>query len=203
MSDIETLLRRERPGSGGASAAAAAERFAERAVAGGDADVVYATTDSPLGALLLAATRRGLVTIGYPEQPEDDVLERLAARLSPRIVSAVAPLDPVRRELDEYFAGRRHAFDLALDWRLATRFTRRVLGATAAIPYGETSTYGEVAAAAGSPRGSRAAGNALGANPLPIVVPCHRVLRAGGVLGGYAGGPERKRYLLALEGAMS
>ena len=202
MNDIETLLRLER-GRGGDGAKAAAERFAARAAAHGDADVAYGTADSPLGPLLLAVTPRGLVTVGYPERAEDDVLARLAAEVSPRIVAAAAPLDPVRRELEEYFDGRRREFSLALDWRLAGAFTRRVLGATAAIPYGGTSTYGEIAKAAGSPRGSRAAGNALGANPLPIVVPCHRVLRHGGVLGGYAGGPERKRYLLALEGAMS
>jgi len=202
MSDIETLLRAARERAGEA-AAAAAERFADRAAASGDADVVYAMTDSPLGTLLLAATPRGLVTVGYPEHTPDDVLERLAAAISPRIVAARGSLDSVRRELEEYFSGRRRSFELAQDWRLMGPFMRRVLAATYAIPYGATSTYGEVAVEAGSPRGSRAAGNALGANPLPIVVPCHRVLRRGGVLGGYAGGPERKRYLLALEGAMS
>jgi len=185
------------------AAHSAARRFADRAAAEHLADLAYTTESSPVGTLLLVSSARGLAVLHYLDGPLEPLLDELAAERSPRIVESARALDAWRRELDEYFAGRRHAFDLALDWRLATRFTRRVLGATAAIPYGETSTYGEVAAAAGSPRGSRAAGNALGANPLPIVVPCHRVLRAGGVLGGYAGGPERKRYLLALEGAMS
>jgi methylated-DNA-[protein]-cysteine S-methyltransferase len=122
--------------------------------------------------------------------------------VSPRIVAADAQLDPVRRELDEYFAGRRRGFELALDWTLVGPFGRRVLGATAEIPYGGVLSYSEVAAEAGSPRGSRAAGNALGANPMPIVVPCHRVLRSGGALGGYGGGLDRKRFLLELEGAL-
>ena len=125
------------------------------------------------------------------------------ARVSPRIVEAPAQLDPIRRELDEYFDGRRHEFELPLDWTLVGPFGRRVLGATAEIPYGGVLTYTEVATEAGSPRGSRAAGNALGANPIPIVVPCHRVLRSGGALGGYGGGLQRKQFLLELEGALS
>jgi methylated-DNA-[protein]-cysteine S-methyltransferase len=133
------------------------------------------------------------------EGQEDAVLHDIATRLSPRMLAAPARLDEPRRELDEYFTGRRQAFDLALDLRLLSDFTRRVLGATAAIPYGEVSTYREVAAAAGSPRGSRAAGNALGSNPLPIVLPCHRVLHSSGGLGGYTGGLGRKRVLLAIE----
>jgi methylated-DNA-[protein]-cysteine S-methyltransferase len=127
------------------------------------------------------------------------VLSELALRVSPRVLSAPRRLDRARRELDEYFAGTRHAFTLPLDWQLTRGFGRRVLEATARIGYGDVSYYGAVAAAAGSPRGSRAAGNALGANPLPIVVPCHRVLRSGGALGGYTGGTERKARLLALE----
>jgi methylated-DNA-[protein]-cysteine S-methyltransferase len=112
-------------------------------------------------------------------------------------------LDPVRRELEEYFSGRRHEFELALDWTLVGGFGRKVLRATSEIPYGGVLSYAEVAADAGSPRGWRAAGNALGANPIPIVIPCHRVLRSGGVLGNYGGGPERKRWLLELEGAIA
>ena len=127
------------------------------------------------------------------------MLEEMADRLSPRILSAPRRLDEPRRELDEYFDGGRHEFELALDMRLMTEFTRRVLTATAAIPYGSVSTYRDVATAAGSPRGSRAAGNALGANPLPIVIPCHRVLYSGGGIGGYTGGLERKRTLLGIE----
>ncbi len=183
------------------AAAAAARRLSDRAARDGLADISYAPVDSPFGPLLLAATRRGLARLAFPEEHVDGVLDKLAARISPRIVEAAAPLDGIRRELDEYFAGRRDGFDLALDWTLVGPFARRVLGATAKIAYGDVLTYSEVAAKAGSPRGSRAAGNALGSNPIPIVVPCHRVLRRGGALGGYAGGLERKRFLLELEGA--
>jgi methylated-DNA-[protein]-cysteine S-methyltransferase len=140
--------------------------------------------------------------VAFPEQDVDEVLERLARRLSPRIVEARRPLDEVRRELDEYFGGRRREFALPLDWSLVGPFGRRVLRYTASIPYGGVSSYRQAAAAAGSPRGSRAAGNALGANPIPIVVPCHRILRSGGALGGYGGGLDRKRWLLGLEGAL-
>jgi methylated-DNA-[protein]-cysteine S-methyltransferase len=179
----------------------AARRLTARVAGEGLADVSYATVDSPFGALLVATTRRGLVRVAFPEEDVDSVLERLARGISPRIVETPAPLDPVRRELDEYFTGRRQRFDLELDWTLVGRFGRRVLTVTSEIPYGGVQSYGEVAADAGSPRGSRAAGNALGSNPIPIVIPCHRVLRAGGALGGYGGGVERKRWLLELEGA--
>ena len=183
------------------AAADAASRLAERAAAEGLADVSYTAADSPFGSLLVAATRRGLVRLAIPEEEIDSVLERLARRVSPRIVQAPAPLDPVRRELEEYFAGRRRGFELPLDWSLIGPFGRKVLRVTSAIPYGGVLSYAEVAAEAGSPRGSRAAGNALGSNPIPIVIPCHRVLRSGGALGGYGGGVERKRWLLELEGA--
>lgn len=163
-------------------------------------DVAYATLDGPLGHLLLAATPSGLLRIAYSQPDTDDaVLADLAARVSPRVLAAPRRLDRARRELDEYFAGRRRDFGLALDLRLMTAFAQRVLGAAQAIPYGATRTYREVATAAGSPRGFRAAGNALGSNPLPIVLPCHRVLPSAGGLGGYAGGAERKRALLAIE----
>ena len=165
-------------------------------------DVAYATLDSPVGTLLLASTARGVVRIAYLDGADEDVtLTELAARISPRVLAAPARLDDPRRELDEYFAGRRRRFDFGLDWRLTQGFGRRVLRATARIPYGDVSTYKRVAAAAGSPRGSRAAGNALGSNPLPIIVPCHRVLHSDGGLGGYTGGVERKRVLLEVEGA--
>ncbi|HEV3046504.1 MAG TPA: methylated-DNA--[protein]-cysteine S-methyltransferase [Solirubrobacteraceae bacterium] len=199
---LERALRRGNARPGAEEAARAAARLSERLAAEGLADVVYAPVESPLGTLLAASTRKGLVRLAFPEEDVDAVLEALARRVSPRIVEAPAPLERVRRELEEYFAGSRRAFELAQDWRLMGAFARRVLEATYAIPYGEVSSYGEVAGEAGSARGSRAAGNALGANPLPIVVPCHRVLRAGGALGGYAGGPERKRWLLELEGAV-
>ncbi len=214
---IEEALRRgQRPGAdslGDAAstaqeatvgeAAEAARRLADRMGAEGLADVSYATAESPFGPLLLAASRRGLMRVAFPEEDVDSVLERLARRVSPRIVEAPAPLDPVRRELDEYFSGRRREFELDLDWTLVGPFGRRVLRVTSEIPYGGVQSYGEVAADAGSPRGSRAAGNALGSNPIPIVIPCHRVLRTGGALGGYGGGLERKRWLLELEGAIA
>jgi methylated-DNA-[protein]-cysteine S-methyltransferase len=214
--EIEQALRRgpahARSGanaqmSGDAAAASAeaareaAQRLSERMAEQGLADIDYALLDSPFGELLLAASEQGLVRLAFPEEDTDSVLERLAARVSPRIVEAPAQLDPIRRELDEYFEGRRREFELALDWTLVGPFGRRVLAATAQIPYGNVLTYTEVAAEAGSPRGSRAAGNALGANPIPIVVPCHRVLRSSGALGGYAGGLDRKQFLLELEGA--
>jgi methylated-DNA-[protein]-cysteine S-methyltransferase len=177
----------------------AARRFAQRAAAEHAADLAYTTIDSPLGELLLVAGRRGLMQMHYLDEPLDLVLEAIARRHSPRIVEAATALDPWRRELDEYFGGKRRRFDAPLDWEQMPAFQRAVLRATAAIPFGETSTYTGVAQAAGSPRGQRAAGNALGANPLAIVVPCHRVLRAGGGFGGYTGGVERKHFLLELE----
>jgi methylated-DNA-[protein]-cysteine S-methyltransferase len=134
---------------------------------------------------------------------EADVLDDLARRVSPRVVRAPRRLDDARRELDDYFAGRRLGFDLPIDWSLTRGFAGEVLRQTARIPFGGTSTYAEVAARAGSPRAVRAAGNALGANPIPVVVPCHRVLRTGGALGGYTGGVERKQFLLRLEGALA
>lgn len=174
--------------------------LARAAAAAGLLDVAYATFDSPVGTLLLAATPTGLVRVAYLDAGDEDaVLEDLAARVSPRVLAAPRTLDEPRRELDEYFAGRRNTFEMALDWQLTGGFGRRVLQATARIPYGSVSTYKDVAAQAGSPRGSRAAGNALGANPLPIVVPCHRVVYSGGGLGGYTGGVGRKRVLLAVE----
>jgi methylated-DNA-[protein]-cysteine S-methyltransferase len=167
-------------------------------------DVAYATLDSPVGTLLLAMTPAGLVRLAYVDYTDEDaVLADLAARVSPRVLAAPGKLDQPRRELDEYFAGRRKQFDLEIDWSLTRGFGRRVLQATAQIPFGSVSTYKDVATEAGSPRAHRAAGNALGSNPLPIVVPCHRVLHTGGGLGGYTGGLERKQLLLGVEGALS
>ena len=177
--------------------------LAERAAEEGLLDVAYTSVDSPLGLLVVAATPKGLVRVSYTEfRGEDDVLEDLARRVSPRVLEAPAKLDSVRRELDEYFDGHREDFDIPIDWSYLAGFTREVLRATAAIRFGEVSTYAGVAEAAGSPRATRAAGNALGSNPMPVVVPCHRVLRTGGALGGYTGGLERKEFLLRLEGML-
>jgi len=166
-----------------------------------EADVYYADVDSPLGRLRLAATGRGLLRVAYPDNDPDAVLDRIAARVSPRVVEAPRRLDLVRRELDEYFEQRRRRFEVPVDWSLVrTDFGRRVLEACAAIPYGATDTYGGISERIGKPGASRATGNALGANPVPIVVPCHRVLAAGGRLGGYTGGTDKKERLLALEG---
>jgi methylated-DNA-[protein]-cysteine S-methyltransferase len=202
--EIEQALRRGRTYTHDAdrAATAAAQRLTRRIAEEALADVSYAPVDSPFGTLLLAATRRGLVRVAFPEENVDTTLQRLALRISPRIVQAPGPLEQMRRELDEYFDGRRRQFELPLDWTLVGPFARRVLGVTSEIPYGGVLSYAEVAAEAGSPRGSRAAGNALGSNPIPIVVPCHRVLRSGGALGGYGGGLDRKRFLLELEGAL-
>ena len=183
--------------------AALAARTTARAADEGVATIAYALIDGPAGRLVAAATSRGLLRLAYEIENGgvDEVLDQIAAKLSPSIVEAPAQLDGVRRELDEYFEGRRRVFELAIDWRLArSAFTRRVLEAAIAIPYGTTSTYRAVAGAAGSPRAFRAAGSALGSNPLPIVVPCHRVLASTGGLGGYTGGLDRKRLLLGIEG---
>jgi methylated-DNA-[protein]-cysteine S-methyltransferase len=179
------------------------DRLARRALDDGLVDVAYAHTGSPVGELLLANSDRGLLTIYYLDRDDEDaVLERIAKRVSPRVLEAPARLDETRRQLDDYFEGRRRDFDLPLDWALVGDFGRRVLGRTAAIPFGKVSTYGEVAREIGSPGAARATGNALGANPIPIVVPCHRVLAAGGGLGGYTGGTQRKEKLLRIEGVL-
>jgi methylated-DNA-[protein]-cysteine S-methyltransferase len=201
---LEDALRRGAGQDAHASAEAerAAERLRSRIAREGLADVSYDAVDSPFGTLLLAATNRGVVRLAFPEENVNLVLDGLARRLSPRIVESSAPLEEARRELDEYFAGKRRRFDMALDWSLIGAFGQRVLRAASTIPYGGVLSYAEIASEAGSPRGSRAAGSALGANPIPIVIPCHRVLRKGGALGGYAGGLERKQWLLELEGAL-
>jgi methylated-DNA-[protein]-cysteine S-methyltransferase len=199
MTKIESALRR----AAGRVPDAGAPSLAERAAAEGLLDVAYSTVDSPLGPLMVAATPRGLVRVSYSQFRDDDaVLADLARRVSPRVLEAPARLDGARRELDEYFEGRRTEFDLPIDWALTRGFTTEVLRATAVVRFGHTTTYAEVAGAAGSPRAVRAAGNSLGSNPMPIIVPCHRVLRTGGALGGYTGGVERKEFLLRLEGVL-
>jgi methylated-DNA-[protein]-cysteine S-methyltransferase len=177
-------------------------RLAERASEEGLLDVAYTTTDSPFGTLLLAATPRGLVRVGLPNQDEEALLADLAQRVSPRVLETRAPFDEARRELDLYFAGELTEFDLPLDWRLSKDFRRRVLRAIAHIPYGQTRSYTQMATTAGNERAVRAAGTACGSNPLPLLVPCHRVLRTGGALGGYGGGLPMKEGLLRLEGVL-
>ena len=175
--------------------------LAERAAAEGLLDVAYRTVDSPVGTLLLAATPLGLTRVAYEREGHDAVLSRLAEQVSPRVLHAPARLDGAARELDEYFAGRRRVFDLPLDMRLAHGFRRTVLTHLRDIAYGSTESYAVVAAAAGSPAAVRAVGTACANNPLPVVVPCHRVIRSDGSSGQYLGGPEVKRQLLSLERA--
>jgi methylated-DNA-[protein]-cysteine S-methyltransferase len=177
--------------------------LARRADEEGVLDVAYGIADSPLGPLTVIVTRRGLVRLSYGNEAVDEQLDEVAARVSPRILASPERTDAVRRQLDEYFAGARRGFDVPIDWRLVRGFAGDVLRATARIPFGSVSSYREVATEAGSPNAYRAAGNALGSNPIPIVVPCHRVLHAGGGLGGYTGGLERKRFLLDLEGVFA
>ncbi len=205
MSDValrEDVDRASRLG-GAADTDRALRRFTERAVEEGLVDVAYASTDSPLGELLLAATPQGVVRVAYIDENvgRDEVLEDLARRVSSRVLEAPARLDDARRQLEDYFSGRRPGFDLPVDLSLVAPFTDRVLTRTAAIPPGQVLTYGEVAAEIGHARAARAVGNALGSNPIPIVVPCHRVVRSGGGLGGYTGGTHRKEHLLGLERA--
>jgi methylated-DNA-[protein]-cysteine S-methyltransferase len=178
------------------------ERLAERAEAENLLDVAYATVDSPFGPLLLAATPRGLVRVNLPAYDPEETLEELAERVSPRLLEAPARLDEARRQLDLYFEGKLTEFELPLDWRLSRDFRLRALRAIARIPYGQTRSYTQIAASAGNERAVRAAGTACGANPIPIVVPCHRVLRSGGALGGYGGGLPMKEALLELEGVL-
>lgn len=199
--DVERSLR-EAAKCNSAGSDALTEEFVRRADREGLLDVAYTEIDSPVGPLLAAATPRGLVRLTFPVESHETVLEQLASKVSPRILESPARLDDVRRELDRYFEGRLQQFDLPLDWQLTRGFYRKVLRATARIPYGQTRSYSEMANKAGNPRAVRAAGTALGSNPLPIIVPCHRVLRSGGALGGYGGGLDVKQALLELEGAL-
>jgi methylated-DNA-[protein]-cysteine S-methyltransferase len=171
-----------------------------RADADGLVDVAYATTDSPVGRLLVATTPAGLVRLAFPREDDDEVLGDLARRVSPRVLESPTRLDEVRRELDEYFAGGRDHFELPLDWQLSGGFRRTVLERLyAEVEYGRTVSYLELATMVGNPKASRAVGTAMATNPIPIVVPCHRVLRTGGQLGGYGGGLPAKITLLELE----
>jgi methylated-DNA-[protein]-cysteine S-methyltransferase len=178
------------------------QRLSERADAEGLLDVAYANVDSPFGSLLIAATPRGVVRVNLPNYDPEETLEELAAKVSPRVLEAPARLERARRELDLYFEGRLTEFDLPIDWQLTHGFRGKVQRAINRIPYGKTRTYTEMARRAGNERAVRAAGSACGTNPIPIVVPCHRVLRSGGALGGYGGGLPMKEALLKLEGVL-
>ena len=177
------------------------ERLAAVALGEGVLDVAYRTLDSPLGSLLLAATDVGLVRVAYATEDHARILETLSERISPRILRHPERLDDAARQLDEYFDGRRRAFSLNIDWRLSTGFRATVLRHLSDIAYGDTASYAAVARLAGRPKAVRAVGTACATNPLPVVVPCHRVVRSDGSIGGYLGGPDAKAALLELEAA--
>ena len=203
-SELERALRGNPPR---ADLTRASRELLARAEDEGLVDVAYATVDSPFGEMLLAATDRGVVKLALPSHRAssmhpDEVLEQLASSISPRVLELPERLDPARRQLDDYFEGKLKRFELPVDWRLARGFADKVLHQVARIPYGRTLSYGEVAARAGNPRAFRAAGTACGANPVPLIVPCHRVVQSGGKPGNYGGGPEMKKALLELEGAL-
>jgi methylated-DNA-[protein]-cysteine S-methyltransferase len=192
---LEVALRGSPTDAAADLAAALARAEAEDLV-----DVAYATADSPIGPLLVAATPAGIVRLGFQTEDRDSILEDLAQRVGPRVLEVPARLDEARRELDEYFEGRRDHFDLPLDWQLSRGFRRTVLERLyAEVGYGRTVSYLELATMVGNPKASRAVGTAMATNPIPIVVPCHRVLRTGGQLGGYGGGLPVKVKLLELE----
>jgi methylated-DNA-[protein]-cysteine S-methyltransferase len=202
---LERLLRNDPPAG---DLDRALEGVLDRAEREGLVDVAYASVDSPFGRLLVARTDRGVVRLKLPEGrdgkiSDDETLEALATYVSPRVLEAPARLDEERRELEEYFEGKRHHFDVAVDWALtAPGFRSRALHAVARIPYGKTKTYADIAKSAGNERAFRAAGTACGRNPIPLIVPCHRVVQSGGGIGNYGGGPDMKRALLDLEGAL-
>jgi methylated-DNA-[protein]-cysteine S-methyltransferase len=175
------------------------ERALAAAEADGVADVTWIEHDAPTGRLLLAATERGVVAIGLLHH--DQLLEVLSEKVSPRVVRRGARLDGVRRQLDEYYEGQRHEFDVPLDWALSSGFRRQILDELTHVPYGQVVSYQQLATRAGNPKASRAVGSAMATNPLPIVVPCHRVIRTDGSIGQYGGGVPMKVRLLELEGA--
>jgi methylated-DNA-[protein]-cysteine S-methyltransferase len=177
------------------------EKFAAAADADHVLDVAYRTIDTPVGSLLLAATEAGVVRVAYAREDHELVLQSLSDRISPRVLHHPARLDAAARELDEYFAGRRHTFGIDLDWRLSTGFRATVLRHLSDIAYGHTASYATVAELAGSPKAVRAVGTACSTNPLPVIVPCHRVVRSDGGMGGYLGGVDAKATLLELESA--
>lgn len=162
-------------------------------------DVAYRVVDSPVGALLLASTEAGLVRVAFESEDHDRILELLSEQLSPRILRDTSSLDGAARQLDEYFAGQRHRFELPVDLQLSTEFRRQVQLELSHIDYGQTLSYAQLAQQIGKPKAVRAVGSACATNPIPIVLPCHRVLRTDGSLGGYLGGLQAKTELLALE----
>jgi methylated-DNA-[protein]-cysteine S-methyltransferase len=176
-------------------------RLAAAAQREGILDIAYRLVDSPVGALLIAGTELGLVRVAYASEGHDIVLQNLADKISPRILLAPDRLDTAARQLDEYFAGNRREFSVPLDWRLSAGFRSTVLHQLPEIAYGRTASYAAVATLAGNPKAVRAVGSACATNPLPVVVPCHRVVRSDGAMGGYLGGVEAKRILLTLEAA--
>jgi methylated-DNA-[protein]-cysteine S-methyltransferase len=202
---LEKILRKA---PSGGNLYRAVQGVLARAERDGLIDLAYAPVDSPFGRLLVARTDRGVVRLALPSHrgshlSEDEVLEDLARFVSPRVLESPARLDAERRELVDYFEGKRHHFDVSIDWKLTPAgFRSRALHAVALIPYGETRTYGQIAKQAGNARAFRAAGTACGSNPIPLIVPCHRVVQTGGGIGNYGGGPEMKRALLDLEGAL-
>jgi methylated-DNA-[protein]-cysteine S-methyltransferase len=202
---LEKLLR-QKPSGGDLDRAV--QGVIARAERDGLIDVAYASVDSPFGRLLVARTDRGVVRLALPKhrtehRSDDEVLEDLATYVSPRVLESPSQLDEERRELEEYFEGKRNHFDVPVDWKLTPAgFRNRALHAVARIPYGETRTYADIAEQAGNPRAFRAAGTACGRNPIPLIVPCHRVVQSGGGIGNYGGGPEMKRALLDLEGSL-
>jgi len=196
---LERMLRNA---PAGADLERAVEGVLARAEKDGLIDVAYTEIDSPFGKMLIAGSERGVLRVAFPHREWNKLLDQIAEQISPRVLEAPERLDEPRRQLDEYFEGKRREFDLPLDWRLTHGFQNRAQHAIARIPYGETRNYGWIAERAGNPRAFRAAGTACGANPLPPIVPCHRVVPAGGGIGSYGGGPEMKRALLELEGAL-
>jgi methylated-DNA-[protein]-cysteine S-methyltransferase len=197
--DLKRLANRRT--SDGASECAVTG-LTDRAATDGLVDVAVTTTDSPIGELLVAVTPRGLASVAFESEDRDELFERFARELSPRVLEAAAPTDEARRELDEYFAGGRRRFDLRIDRRLIGPFAWDVLRATRRVGFGHLATYGQIADRIDRPKASRAVGRALGSNPIPIVIPCHRIVGAGGKLTGYAGGLRRKEILLELEGSL-
>jgi methylated-DNA-[protein]-cysteine S-methyltransferase len=202
MTDLEQRLTSLPDGAARLDLDRLQAELARRAARAGILDVAYASADSPLGELTIFVTPRGVVRVAYENEPDDLLFEELSDGVSPRLLRDPGRTDAARAEIEDYFEGRRQSFDLPIDWSLVHGFAVGVLQATARVPFGEVSSYGEVAAEAGSPRAARAAGNALASNPIPIVVPCHRILHADGGLGGYSGGLDRKRFLLRHEGTL-